>query len=408
MLFRKEALESRHYHVQGEIILPHGVAPWMLIAFLFSIIISGAAWAAITDFSRIEIISGALISDKPIIKIIPPATGTIISLPVSDGMAVQAGAILASISTQPADQAGEAENMAVLRQRFAAEDKLSFESQRGLNDNNRMRTTYDGGNRQLLELIAQIEVQKELVVSTKTTFSDLRKLLENGFVSRGDYERRRQEALRAEQQLRQLLAQRAALETTQAQILIDLARMPIEKRIRESDLTSDIASLEARQAALSGSARYDVRSPISGQVASLQTARGKLADGRSPLMTIAPHGVSLKAELFAPSKAIGFIKVGQPVKLRYDAFPYKRFGSFDGVVESVSRTILLPSEIDTAAAFKVPAYRVIVSVQDQSIIYNSEKIPLRIGMTLEGAIFLEQRSLFSWFFEPLASLSKRV
>ena len=408
MLFRKEALESRHYRVQGEIILPHGVAPWMLITFLFSIIISGAAWAAITDFSRIEVISGALIADQPIIKIIPPATGTVIRLSVADGMVVQAGEILASISTQPADQAGEAENRAVLRQAFAAENKLSFESQRSLNDNNRMQTTYDGGAKQLLELSAQIEVQNELVASTKATFSDLSKLLEKGFVSRGDYERKRQEALRAEQQLRQLLAQRAALETTQKQILIDLARMPIERRIRESDLTSDIASVEARQAALSGSARYDVRTPISGQVASLQTARGKLADGRTPLMTIAPLGVLLKAELFAPSKAIGFIKVGQPVKLRYDAFPYKRFGSFEGVVESVSKTILLPGEVDTAVAFKTPAYRVVVRVKNQNIVYNSEKIPLRMGMTLEGAIFLEQRSLLSWFFEPLASLSKRV
>ena len=62
-------------------------------------------------------------------------------------------------------------------------------------------------------------------------------------------------------------------------------------------------------------------------------------------MNIVPAGEKLEAQLFGPSRAIGFIRAGQRVLLRYEAFPYQKFGQYEGVVAEVSRTAINPAEL---------------------------------------------------------------
>ena len=86
----------------------------------------------------------------------------------------------------------------------------------------------------------------------------------------------------------------------------------------------------------------------------MQAAAGRFVDGRVPLLTIVPGGAAMRAELFAPSRAIGFVQPGQEVRVMYDAFPYQRFCSFAGRVEQVSRVIIAPGEVDAPVKIGVP------------------------------------------------------
>ena len=61
-----------------------------------------------------------------------------------------------------------------------------------------------------------------------------------------------------------------------------------------------------------------------------------------PLLSIIPTGSDLEAQLFAPSQAIGFIKAGQLVRMRYNAFPYQKFGHYEGEVANISRSSVTP------------------------------------------------------------------
>src|SRR3546814_10277229 len=62
-------------------------------------------------------------------------------------------------------------------------------------------------------------------------------------------------------------------------------------------------------------------------------------------MVVLGDDARLDVELFAPSRAIGFARVGERVRLMYDAFPYQQFGTFGGTVTRISRTALGPDEI---------------------------------------------------------------
>jgi hypothetical protein len=65
----------------------------------------------------------------------------------------------------------------------------------------------------------------------------------------------------------------------------------------------------------------------------------------SALANLVPQGAVLQAQLYAPSSAVGFVRPGQTVRLRLEAFPYQKFGQLEGRVVQVSRTPLAASEL---------------------------------------------------------------
>jgi membrane fusion protein len=120
-----------------------------------------------------------------------------------------------------------------------------------------------------------------------------------------------------------------------------------------------------------------------------------------------PADGALLAHLYAPSSAIGFIRAGQTVRLRYEAFPFQKFGHHEGRVLQVSRTPLPPGEVP-ASARDEPMYRITVALERQTVrAYGSEQ-PLAAGMQLEADVLLERRRLIEWIFEPVLSVAGRL
>ena len=95
---------------------------------------------------------------------------------------------------------------------------------------------------------------------------------------------------------------------------------------------------------------------------------------------------------------------GQNTRLRYHAFPYQRFGIAQGQIKLVSTHVILPSETDIPGIITVPSYRVVVSLESQTISAYGREMPLRSGMKLDADIVIEQRSLIRWLFDPIFSL----
>jgi membrane fusion protein len=97
------------------------------------------------------------------------------------------------------------------------------------------------------------------------------------------------------------------------------------------------------------------------------------------------------------------------VHLRYQAFPYQKFGHQPGRVIQVSRAPLPASE---GAVAGVPAseamYRITVALPAQSIDAYGTAQPLAPGMQLEADVMLDRRRLIEWIFEPVLGLSGRV
>ena len=124
----------------------------------------------------------------------------------------------------------------------------------------------------------------------------------------------------------------------------------------------------------------------------LQIRAGQPVDTVKPLLAIIPDGSQLRAELYVPSRAIGFVKEGQVVRLLYDAFPYTRFGPGFGTIVELTTTVLAPSEVSAAINVTEPVYRVVANLRDNAMMAYGQQVPLQSGMALTADILLENRS----------------
>jgi membrane fusion protein len=137
---------------------------------------------------------------------------------------------------------------------------------------------------------------------------------------------------------------------------------------------------------------------------------GQAVAPQQSLMTVLPDGASLRGELWVPSRAIGFVRTGQPVVIRYRAYPYQKFGQHVGRIDTVSRSALLPEEANRMAGghFTEPQYRVEVVLDSQHVEAYEKNEALKPGMALDADIVMDRRRLIEWVLEPLYGLKRSV
>jgi membrane fusion protein len=211
----------------------------------------------------------------------------------------------------------------------------------------------------------QIEVQKNRVTSFEQNIERYKKLLKQNFISEENYQKHYDEYLTAKLELQRL----------------------------ENSLTQ-----------AKGETDYAIKAPSSGIVSALIADKGSRVTENKPLAALIPQDSQLQGQLFVPSHAIGFIKPGQKVLLKYRAYPYQRFGLYESTVIGIDKSILLPQDISLPIALDEPFYRVTVKLTKQTVTVYGKPYSLTAGMLLDAAILGEKRNLWQWIMDPVYSL----
>ena len=411
-LFRPEVLEYRRLRLHGDVMLTRSTSSWVLTGLLCGIIAAVALWIAAGHYARTEMTLGRIVPDGAMTRIMPSRAGIVTSLAVKEGQLVQAGQPLATIMVEQAnadrsDPTGSS-LQSIDEQGALIGRQIGLSQQNVAGEADKLRAAIAQYQGQLQAVASQITLQIGVVQSAKASFEPLEAVMQKGYYSRIQYEQRHQQYLGAQQQLAQLQASQAQLTGQLRTAEASLAQLPVQAASRVTDLETSRASLLQKRIEVESSRSYVVRAPVAGRVSSLQIAQGSTIVSSVPLMTIVGEGSRMMAELYAPSRAIGFAHQGQEVRLMYDAFPFQRFGSFGGRIVSISRTVLGPNEIDAALPIKEPVYRLRVAVPDQTIAGYGEVVPLQPGMTLTANIVLDRRSFLDWLLEPIRAVRNRT
>jgi membrane fusion protein len=96
------------------------------------------------------------------------------------------------------------------------------------------------------------------------------------------------------------------------------------------------------------------------------------------------------------------------VQLRFDSYPFEKYGLFGATVDRIARSLILPGDTRLPVAVVEPVYRVRATLDQQYIEVDGSRRPLTAGITLKADILLSQRSLLEWMLAPVISAGSRL
>jgi membrane fusion protein len=136
--------------------------------------------------------------------------------------------------------------------------------------------------------------------------------------------------------------------------------------------------------------------------------------GLVPGRTLAPDDVALvistgekgalRAALRIPSRRRGFVREGQIVRLKFDAFPYAKFGSYPARIDSISRTTVR-SAMSPAGASEPSSpdgdYMAWATLSGDTFHFERQRFDILPGMAATASIVIERRTVAEWVLAPL-------
>lgn len=413
-LFRQEVVEARRGEWLGSIIVAAPVSRWLLAVLALALAVALALFLVFGHYTRRETVSGELVPSAGLLNVTAPSAGTITRLHVHDGQTVKAGDVLLELSSDQ-DSAALGDTHALVGQQLDAQRaglQADLHNQQQLTQQQAeaLRAKVVLLHEQLTQIGGQLAIQQQQVTSSQQLLARIEPLGAKGYVSAVQIQQQKAAALDAQAQykvlIRQQLDTRQQLDAAQQQLM----QLPLDAIAKRNDterqlstVAQSIAQNELQRAAV-------LRAPRDGVVSTVLLKPGQMVSAGQPLLSILPAGSTLQAQLLVPSRAIGFIAPGDTVVLRYQAFPYQKFGQQYGRVTDISRSALTPAEITALIGqqSQQPLYRVEVKLDQQDVLAYGHEEPVKPGMALDADILMDRRSLLEWMFEPLYGMAHHL
>jgi membrane fusion protein len=406
-LVRTEAIAFQRARQSGEVILLQPVATKVLFAALAAVSALVAVFLIVAQYTRKETVVGYLAPTAGVAKIFVQRAGTVTTVHVYESQEVAEGQPLLTVAVDQTAADGQNVDAVVLatltRQKSALLEQIAMQEVRAVSERKRLEAEIAGAHDEIAHLEEQIMVQRERAQLAESLVASVEGLRAKGYISEVDYKHRRETYLESKLNLGALGQQRATRRIALAQAAASLEQLPTAIGEKVQALRNLVSDAEQRVTEIEGRRAYVVRAPIAGRVSTLQAAVGRVADPRQAQLSILPRDSALQAELFVPADAIGFVRLGQEVRILYDAFPYQRFGAHSGRVAGVARTMLTGSDVSAPFSLQQPAYKVIVRLDRQDVTAYEKQVPLQPDMLLKADILLDHRSLLTWLLDPLLS-----
>lgn len=411
-LFRANAVKQQSARLDGDVIIAQPLSSTMLTAILLCVVVAIVVFLSVTSFNRKETVTGYLKPDMGLAKVMSSRAGVIQQVFVEDGQQVQAGDRLALVTIPEHLSAGDSLTGTLFQGLVQQTELVTLRKQQLLSQFAQQETEYTSrltlSDNLLNDIRAQQQLLQQRLLLNRQRQQDFQGLHKRGAISTTELQQQQELVLNIRQQLAELNANEQNQKAQLAQLSGLLKRLPSEREQQLALLDSDISRLQQQQTELNARGEMLITAPISGRVTNLMAEIGNNVRVGLPLLTIMPDNAQLQAILLVPTRAYGFVMPGQRTRLRFDAFPYQRFGLYEGQVIKTAQAIVLPNEVDMPVAVQEPVYRVQVALDSQLIRAYGNTVPLQSGMLLSADIVLEQRSLISWLFEPILSLQGRL
>ena len=405
-----------------------------LIWVIFAITVSVFVWSYLGEVDEVAVARGKVIPDGKVKVIQPLEAGVIKAIHVKEGQRVKKGQLLIELdpTLRQADAASSAKTLSIHRadrERLREELNTGYRQEKNNSSHqeksivelqNKLKEAreaeYAAKEYALMFVIDQREntlhaAESQLIKLEKTTAItreqevSARSLYEQGYLARTDLLNKQKELYSLEQEME---AHISITEQARNGILETRKNLDALKKEREKSILSDIVASEKSIVTIEGEVikankRTDLErlySPVDGTVHGLASHTiGGVVTPAQPVVTIVPEGTPLIVEAMLLNSDIGFVKTGQEAEVKFDTFPFQKYGIVKGSV-----TWLSPDAVEDDKLGLV--YKMKVEMERQSINIDGMDTLLASGMSLSVEVKTGKRKIMEFFLSPIVKYTK--
>lgn len=380
-------------------------------------------WLAVAPLNQTVAVQGKLEPNSTVKSVQTPVPGVVDAVLVVEGQTVKEGQVLLRLDLR--DAASKLRAAETVRNKLVDENRIyavalgDRQASAGLTPNQQLQLS-----NQAAELISRREAALQELRRSEARLAGFRQALSTASNISARYDQLARSGAVSEVQMLETKARADELRSKiseeereqdrlRAALSSSTAGPNAEYRGRIETNLRQIAELDRQIREAKLQLQYsELRAPASGTVFDLDARSGTVAQAAQPLLKVVPDE-ALRARVYVPSSAIGFIQTGQKADLSLDTFPSSDFGRVEATVQRIGSDALTPEEqqktLGTQAATGLH-FPVVLALSRQTLQAGSKQIPLQPGMGLTADIHLRQRRMINvitgFFEDKLRSLER--
>lgn len=417
-LFRQEAVDHQRSYWKGKVILFKGVSPFIIsaccIAFM-AILIVMLCFFKFTQ--RIDVVGEVITLPHPL-NISSPQMGFISQQFIQVGDTVKKGDMLFELDVSKSTNAGNVSdtNISMVKAKIAnAEEiinKLKVNKDDFIATTKRQIQRYE---RSLAETDRLLTTAKQGLTKMEGALQNYNQYLKKGLINKDQYNNQHSLYVQQQNAFQSLSTQKMQLELQLTQSRSDITVKSAELDNQIASQYNQLSDFQSQLIETNANGKILVKSTIAGRVESIAVTPGQMVDAGSSLAQIKQlTDIKYYLLLWLPDNSLPYVKIGDTVNIRYDAFPSDKFGQFSGKIKSISSIPATRRELSEYSAgqtntnSQLTLYKTIIDIKENEFIYKNKKLALSNGLKAKSIVFMEERPLYQWLFSPAYKVAQSL
>lgn len=418
-LYRMEAIEHKKNHWKGKALLLAGMPAWLILTTSLFFLLALILTLTFCNYTQRIDVRGEVITLPHSINVFAPQQGFVVKKYVNIGDTIEKGSPLYELDVSRSTVNGNVTDAmtAVITEKISNAEEII---EKTLANKNK---TLEALNTQVNQYSASLKETNKMLTNAdiglkkmKDNLSSYDQYLKQGLITKDQYNYQHSLYFQQQSTYQSLISQRMQLESQLTQLKSDIVTKAADFDNQISNQKNQINDYKNQRVESNANGNLVIKATSDGKIESVAVTVGKMVDKGSSLAQIKPtNNVEFFLILWLPNNAIPYVKIGDTVNIRYDAFPADKFGQFPGKIISISS---VPASRQEMAEYtnvasgpnqqELALYKAIIKIENNKFIYKDQALELSNGLKAQAIVFLEERPLYMWMFTPFYKISQSV
>ncbi len=395
-LFRKEVIREKSYDNIGRVSLHNPTSHNLVTLALASFVILIISFVFFFQMPKVVAATGFLVPEKGIVKVFSPINGNIKEAHIEEGDEINENEVLFSIVNDEQQANSHSRSFIENTVNISRAITETFESDYELLEieKNKLLLSKASLHQQIKFKRETKKKYEELYEKKKYRYEIIINSDENQYLSAQNILALNEEITADAINITSIADEVMTMSSEVGLIELQIDEINKKKGKLKADRELRLKQLAKENVSYEKKLTQNVSAPVGGVISNLVKQTGQSVEAGEQILDILPKNSILEAELYVPSFSIASLDINQNVILKYEAFPYQKFGTFKGEIKSISQTLVSPKSLNEYQKSEQPVYRVVVMLEKQQIGIGDKVIKLQSGIKVQADIVTGYRSFF--------------